>query len=103
MNEEALTKFEAILNKACYDDMYGDYVMLSLDTETKFPESAVDLHCSMQNDLNCYCRLFNKCVGRFTYFDLPSIITQEHDECELAKLLDEDFFSCRIRQMFVPF
>ena len=102
-NEENLVKLESILDNANYDEMYGDFVMLSLDTSVKFPESVVDLQCSMKKDLNGYCHLFNKCNGRFNYFDTPSIITEEQEEHELAALLVDDFYTCRIRKMFVPF
>ena len=102
-NEEALTKLEYIIDNANYDEMYGDFVMLSLDTTIKFTESVVDLHCSMKKDLNGFCHLFNKCNGRFNYFDRPRIITEEQDEYELAELLVDDFYTCRIRKMFVPF
>ena len=102
-NEEALTKFEAIINKAKYEEMFGDYVILALDTDIKFPESAVNLHCSNKYYVNCYFRLFSKCSGRFTYFDKPNIITKEQNDYKLARLLDSDFNTCKIQKMFVPF
>lgn len=97
-NEAEITKLNAIMSKALYDDMYGDYSQVHLDLNVKLPESHVDSHCKL-SDMNGYHRMFTKCVGKFT---CPFTADDEAlDEYETAKCLDETFYSCRIRTMFV--
>ena len=97
-NEEALTKLANFINQALYDDMIGDYSEVSIDIDTKIPESAVDLHCKI-HDMNCFSRMFQKCVGQFKY-PLDGYDPDKLDEIEIAKLCDETFFTCRISRMF---
>jgi hypothetical protein len=97
-NEEQLTLLNKAIEKACYDDIYGDYSMVTMDIDIKIPESAVDIHKRI-GSFNGYHKMFTKCVGKFRCpFDIETI--DSTDECEMATLLDSFFFCCRIQKMF---
>lgn len=94
-NEEQLTLLNKAIEKACYDDIYGDCSIVTMDINTKIPESAVDIHTRIQS-LNGYHKMFTKCIGKF---HCPDDIDST-DEYEMATLLDETFYSCKIKKMF---
>jgi hypothetical protein len=97
-NEDQLTLLAEATRKAIADDMYGDFGMFIMDIGVKIPESAVDVHKKITT-FNGYHEMFTKCTGKFI-----SPITREQinsiDEYEMAKLLDDIFFSTRIKRMF---
>ena len=97
-NEDALTRLEKLIDGASYDEFYGDYSQVSLDTSIKIPQQLVDIQCNIRETINIYHRLFTKCVGTFT---CPISETHlEEDECERARILDELFYPCKIMHMF---
>jgi hypothetical protein len=97
-NEEELTKLHKFVSKARYDDMDGDYSQVKLDLSVKLPQSAVDLHCRL-HDMNNYFNLFTKVTGMFKCpFGEKD---EDMDEYETAKRIDEIFYSCNIRDMFI--
>lgn len=100
-NEEELTKLFEILKKQSWDDLYGEYCTMSLNITEKLPENIVDIICKSHReiDINCYHRMFSKCTGKFT-----NPISEESvhglDECQIASLVDQTFWSCRLPRMF---
>lgn len=98
-NETELTKLETFVSKANYEYMYGGHFsQVSMDLSVKLPESVVDMHCKVKCPMNDYYRMFTKCKGKFYCpFDSED---EELDEFELAKRMDETFYSTRIRNMF---
>jgi len=97
-NEEQLALLADALENANYDEMEGDFAFFTMDIGVKIPESAADVHTKIKT-FNGYHEMFTKCTGKFI-----SPITREQigsiDEYEMAKLLDDTFFSTRIERMF---
>lgn len=98
-NEEALRILERAVSKACYEDLYGDYSMVHLDISVKLPESVVDAQCRLTNTMNSYYQLFTKCVGKFNC-PFTETYLENLDKYIIADLMDQIFYSCRIRHMF---
>ena len=86
-NEEQLTKFMALMDKADYDDFYGDVSTVCYAKNKRVPELAVDAHMGL-DDPNSYSHLFKKHSGTFT--------CPEFDEDEsgggIARSLDDLFY-----------
>jgi hypothetical protein len=97
-NEEQLMLLNKGIEHACYDDIYGDCSIVTMDINTKIPESAVDIHKRIQS-LNGYHKMFTKCIGTFTCPYNEETI-ESLDEFQMATLLDQTFYSCKIETMF---
>jgi hypothetical protein len=98
-NEEKLKLLEKILNKADYDHINGDdIVILSLSTDVQITEHAVNQHCAVKHDVNGYYNMFSKYNG---VFKCP--FEEDDIECDGFTIADKSqtiFYSCNIHKMF---
>ena len=101
-NEAELTRLAACLSEADFSELHGDFVEVALDLRVKLPESVVDTHCQLKHTLNSFHPMFTKCVGVFRCPLDETDVAAEADACDVAKLIDENFFTCRIKRMFTP-
>lgn len=102
-NEDEIKLLETVVSRACYDEMDGHYVMIAIDTSVRLPESVVDTHCRIRYTVNSYHSMFTKCVGKFKCpLTSEQIESVSDDGTEMACLVNETFYSCRIKNMFTP-
>ena len=101
-NETELTRLATCLSEADFRELRGDFVEVALDLGIKLPESVVDAHCQLKHTLNAYHPMFTKCTGVFHCPLDHSEIGLELNASDVAKLINENFFRCRIKRMFTP-
>jgi hypothetical protein len=96
-NEDELTKLLKVIDLACYDDMCGDYSDFWY-SRALIRESAVDEHVQLK-EYGSYCPMFQKHVGVFTCpeFDVDDC---EKDGDMAARILDDTFYGCRLKEYF---
>lgn len=93
-NEEELTKLLKIIDFASTDDMCGDYSDFCC-SRVLISESAVNEHMQLK-EFGGYAHMFQKHVGIFTCpeFDI------ENDSDTAARVLDDTFYGCRLKEHF---
>ena len=95
-NEEELEKLLKVIDFACYDDMYGDYSDFWY-SRALISEFAVDEHVQLK-EYGGYAHMFQKHMGVFT---CPEFDTDyENDGDMAARLLDDTFYGCRLKEYF---
>ena len=95
-NEENLRLLNDYINFADFSSLYGDYSTFEMDLDTLLDKNAVDNICKV--NLGSFSRRFQVCEGKF---DFPYEDFVNEDECETARILDDLFYSCQVRDYFV--
>jgi len=95
-NEEHLKLLNNYVNYADFSELYGDYSTFEIDIDTLLDEEIVENICKVR--LGSFSRRFQICKG---HFDLPYELFINSNETETARILDDLFFACQIRDYFV--
>ena len=94
-NEEHLKLLNNYINYADFSELYGDYSTFEIDIDTLLDEETVENMCKVR--LGSFSRRFQICKG---HFDLPYELFINSNETETARILDDLFFACQIRDYF---
>ncbi len=95
-NEEEIVKLKNVVETANFDDLYGDVSYFYIDTDNLISQSSVDEHI-VNTSFGNWGPMFQVCNGKMTFNDEEY---RELDASEIAKKLDEDFYHCRIKDLF---
>ena len=95
-NEENLKLLNDYINFADFSSLYGDYSTFEIDLNTFLDENTVKNICKV--NLGSYAKRFQICQGKF---DFPYENFVNEDECDTARILDDLFYACQIRDYFV--
>lgn len=100
-NETQLTQLSSILERADYDELYGgDFSEVHIHLETRLPEELVDgiINTHRKMSIYNYYNMFTKCTGTFKCPFDESV--NDKDAYEIARNVDEIFYSAKIEEMF---
>jgi len=97
-NEKELHLLRDAIRRADTSKMRGDYSEFYLDLDHLVSESAVVEHLRV-NTGSSYSMMFNRVDGKLV---LPTTLVGTEEPRELANLLDQHFYACRIGDFFVP-
>jgi hypothetical protein len=95
-NEEHLKLLNNYINYADFSSLYGDYSTFEIDIDTLLDEETVENICKVR--LGSFSKRFQICKG---HFDLPYEVFINSNETETARILDDLFFACQIRDHFI--
>jgi hypothetical protein len=95
-NEYEITKLKNILDKADFDELYGDVSYFYIDTDNFISQIAVMEHVANKTFGN-WGPMFQVCNGKMTFNDEEY---KDLSPINLAKKLDTEFYHCRIKDLF---
>lgn len=95
-NEAAIAALNAVVKRADIDHLQGDVGYFYMDTDTLISQAAVDEHVATKGFGN-WGPMFLVCNGKMTFDPAPYRRLTGH---KVALKLDEDFYHCRVRDLF---
>lgn len=95
-NEQEIAKLKNVVDTADFEDLHGDVSYFYIDTDNLISQYSVDEHVANKT-FGSWGPMFQVCIGKMTFNDEEY---RELDAREIAKKLDEEFYHCRVKDLF---